>query len=132
MYARDVLPGDRGHFLATIKAALEDETKTMTWPVHDIRGITDTRWVVQNLPAALALPGGVWNFGSEHHESTYTLVKSVLEQLGQESALRRLTPNEEAFADNPRDISMDLGKLNAAGIFFPTTEEGLRMALKEA
>ena len=130
MYARDVLPGDRGHFLATIKEALEDETKTMTWPVHDIRGITDTKWVVQNLPAALALPGGVWNFGSENHGSTYALVKSVLEQLGQESALRRLTPNEEAFADIPRDISMDPGKLNAAGIFFPTTEDGLRMALQ--
>lgn len=132
MYARDSLPGDRGHFLATLKAALEDESKTMTWPVHDIRGITDTKWVVQNLPAALKLPGGVWNFGSANGESTFATVKAVLDKLGQKSALRRLSPNEEAFANGPRDISMDLAKLNAAGIDFPTTLDGLVAALKEA
>ena len=132
MYARDTLPGDRGHFLATIRAALEDESRTMTWPIHDIRGITDTKWVVENLPGALDLPGGVWNFGSENRESTYATVKAVLEELGQASALRRLSPNEEAFRDGPRDLSMDLTKLNAAGILFPSTKEGLLAALIEA
>ena len=47
-----------------------------------------------------------------------------------EEALRRLVPNEEAFAEHPRDISMDLTKLNAAGIFFPNTKEGLTLALQ--
>ena len=43
-----------------------------------------------------------------------------------EDALQRLKPNLEAFGENPRDISMDQTKLNAAGIYFPTTKEALR------
>ena len=56
--------------------------------------------------------------------------RCILEKLGMESALRRLKPNEEAFADNPRNLSMDPAKLQGAGIVFPTTAEGLILALK--
>ena len=131
MYARDTLPGDRGHFLAQLKEALKEPEKILSWPVHDRRGLTDVESVVKNLPKALTLPGGVWNFGSENDRSTHDTVKRLLEETGREDALQRLKPNEEAFADNPRDLSMDLSKLASAGIFFPTTGEGLRMALEE-
>ena len=130
MYARESLPGEHGHFLTTLKAALQDEGMPLTWPVHDRRGLTDVEDVVRNLPGALTLAGGSWNFGSENDSNTYATVKAVLEELGLESALARLKPNEEAFLHHPRDISMDLSKLNAAGIFFPTTKEGLRLALE--
>lgn len=130
MYSSNELPGEHGHFLTTLKAALRDERRALTWPVHDRRGITDVEYVVKNLPEALKLDGGIWNFGSENDGSTYHTVKAVLEELGIESALRRLTPNEEAFADNPRDISMDQRKLEATGIVFPTTRNGLCLALK--
>lgn len=127
MYARDTLPGDRGHFLSRLKEALEDPEKPLSWPVHDCRGLTDVESVVENLPAALKLPGGVWNFGSPNHRSTHDTVKHILETLELD---RPLVPNEEAFSSCPRDLSMDPGKLNAAGIFFPTTAEGLIRALK--
>lgn len=130
MYARDHFSGEHGHFLATLKAALADEKKPLTWPVHDRRGLTDVKFVVRNLPFALELEGGAWNFGSENDRSTYDTVKTVLEELGLESALARLKPNEDAFAGCPRDITMDLTKLNAAGIVFPTTGEGLCRALE--
>ena len=87
--------------------------------------------VVRNLPKALSLPGGVWNFGSENGESTYDTVKSVLECLGLD-AVNRLQPNTEAFADCPRDISMDLAKLRSAGITFPATPDALLDALRSA
>ena len=58
-------------------------------------------------------------------------MKAVLEELEMESALTRLTPNAQAFRDAPRDISLDTGKLRAAGICFPTTFRGLVEALKE-
>ena len=125
MYAKDSYCGEHGHFWTGLKAALEDETKPLTWPIYDRRGLTDTEDVVKNLPGALQLPGGVWNFGSENDCSTYDTVKFVLEEAGLKAALRRLRPNEEAFAENPRDISMDMGKLRAAGIDFPATKEGL-------
>lgn len=132
MYAVDSYPGEHGHFLTALKAALEDESKPLTWPVHDRRGLTDAAYVVENLPKALKLPGGVWNFGSENDRSTYETVKKLLEETGLTGALQRLTPNEEAFAERPRNILMDFTRLNRAGISFPTTTEGLRRALTDA
>lgn len=129
MYAKDSFAGEHGHFLSTLRKSLEDRSLPLTWPVHDHRGLTDVEAVVRNLPQALELAGGVWNFGSENARSTYDTVKRVLEELGLEEALQRLKPNTEAFALQPRDISMDLSRLNRAGIFFPTTEESLRQAL---
>lgn len=131
LYARQDLPGDHGHFLAVLKTSLADESKSLSWPIHDRRGLTDVDVLVRNLPAALELEGGSWNFGSENDSSTHDTLKSVLEDLGMESALRRLKPNMEPFRDNPRDISMDLTKLKSAGIDFPTTRESLRLALIE-
>ena len=125
------LPGEHSHFLATLKEFLNSEAQPLALPVHDRRGLTDVAEVVKHLPAALKLEGGCWNFGGENDGSTYATVKSVLETLGREEALSRLMPNEEAFARNPRDIRMDLSRLHSAGIFFPTTKEGLCMALEE-
>lgn len=126
MYTKESIPGEHGHFLATLKAALADASRELTWPVHDRRGLTDTEDVIRNLPDALRLPGGVWNFGASNDSSTYDTVKFLLQESGMEDALQRLKPNLEAFAENPRDISMDQTKLNAAGIYFPTTKEALR------
>lgn len=130
MYAEKDLPGDHGHFLSTLKAALADESRILTWPVHDRRGLTNVDTVVKNLPAALKLEGGCRNFGSENACSTYDTVRAVLAELGMEKALGRLQPNEDAFSGNPRDITMDLTGLRAAGICFPSTHDGLCMALK--
>ncbi len=129
MYARQDFPHQHGHFLATLKSAIGDESQTLTFPLHDRRGLTDVQDVVKNLPQAMKLPGGVWNFGSENAVSTYETVKSVLEDLGL-NAVKRLKPNMDAFADHPRDISMDLTKLNNAGITFPTSCDSLLHALK--
>lgn len=131
MYSTVSFPGEHGQFLTTLKTVLADETKPLTWPIHDRRGLTDVDTVVNNLPAALKLPGGVWNFGAENSASTYDTVKELLTRLGMSSALARLQPNEAAFANNPRDISMDLTRLNAAGIVFPASLDGLIRAMKK-
>lgn len=131
MYARDSFPGEHGHFFATLTETLENEALPLSWPVYDRRGLTDVKYVVENLEKALALPGGAWNFGSGNDQSTFDTVKSVLEGLGLEKGLGRLTPNVEAFAANPRDITMDQTKLRQVGIVFPTTAEGLRCCLAE-
>lgn len=131
MYAARCHPNEHGHFLTTLQSALEDAEKPLTWPVYDRRGITDVEEVLRNLPAALGLRGGVYNFGSENGENTYATVKAVLETLDMAEALGRLKPNEAAFADHPRDISMDLAKTNAAGITFRTTKQGLLDALRQ-
>lgn len=131
MYDSVSLPGEHGHFLTTLRETLKDAAKVLTWPVYDRRGITDVRYVVENLSKALNLSGGVYNFGSENRESTYDTVRSVLEALQMHEALARLVPNEQAFRDSPRDISIDTTKIKAAGIIFPSTREGLIQVLKE-
>lgn len=131
MYARDSYPGEHGHFLATLAAALREETVPIRWPIHDHRGITDVQEVVQNLPEALSLPAGVYNFGAENDMDTHHTVEAVLNALSLEGALRRLTPNEEAFAQCPRDIRMDLSRAKEKGIGFKNTREGLCAALWE-
>lgn len=131
MYSAVRFPGEHGHFLTALKAALADPQQPLTWPVHDRRGITDVDAVVKNLPSALELPGGVYNFGSENNANPYETVKEILTALSMTEALARLVPNEEAFAESPRDISMDTAKIRKDGIFFPTTREGLLSALKK-
>ena len=130
MYAKVSEPGERGNFLTTLRGSLEDETKALTWPIYDRRGITDVDAVVKNLPAAWNLPGGVYNFGAENRKNTYETVRSVLKQKKLDAALSRLVPNREAFAAGPRDLSMDLAKLRSFGIAFPTTEQCLLEALE--
>ncbi len=131
MYSTQRQPGERSNFLTTLKDALTDETKPLTWPIYDRRGITDVDAVVKNLPQALKLSGGVYNFGSENSVSPYETVKCILETLQMEAPLKRLKPNKEAFRENPRDLSMDLTKLRSAGILFPTTAESLLSALNK-
>ena len=129
MYSRESLPEEHGHFLTVLRAALADEEQTLTWPVHDHRGLTDAEDVIRNFQKAILLPGGIYNFGAENQDNTYETVKKLLEKLELDSALARLRPNEGAFADHPRDISMDTARIQAAGIAFPSTGEGLLRVL---
>lgn len=131
MYAKTSLPNEHSHFLATLQGVLADESRPLLWPIYDRRGITDVADVIKNLPKALELSGGVWNFGSENDSSTYDTVKTVLQELQMDAALLRLQKNEEAFAAQPRDLTMDQSRCKAAGIFFPTTKEALCVALRE-
>ena len=131
MYSPQRLSGDHGNFLTTLLDALKDTSKPLTWPIHDRRGITPVDAVVRQLPAALTLPGGPWNFGGENRDDTYHLVRGLLEELGMDQALARLTPNEAAFAQAPRDMTLDLTKARSAGIDFPSTRAGLLQVLKE-
>lgn len=130
MYAASSSPGDHPHLLTSLRAALKEPSLPLSWPVYDHRGITDADRVVQNLPAALELPAGAYNFGSENDRDTFHTLQSVFSDLGLEDALNRLSPNLTAFADRPRDIRMD-GTLAAShGICFPSTRAGLVHALK--
>ena len=87
--------------------------------------------VIHQLPVALQLPAGVYNFGSGNNANTYRTIQSVLEELNLTDALRRLTPNLQAFSDSPRDIRMDPSLAASYGIHFRSTQECLRDALSQ-
>lgn len=130
MYSSQSLPGEHGHLLTTLSAALKDPSCPLTWPVHDRRGISDADSVVRNLPAALELPAGIYNFGSENDMDTFHTLQAVFTELELTDALKRLIPNRQAFADSPRDIRMDCSLARDHGIFFESTRTELCRALR--
>lgn len=126
MYSTQLLPDEHGHLLTVLRNSLLDTSSLIIRSVHDFRGISDVDDVVRNLPAALGLPAGVYNFGAENDLDTYRTMKSVFEALNLQNMLARLVPDETAHA---RDIRMD-GCLTASyGITFPSTVEGLCRAV---
>lgn len=131
MYATTSLPNEHGHLLASLRATLRDPRLPLSWPVYDHRGITNVEEVIHQLPAALKLPAGVYNFGSGNDANTYSTIQAVLEDLNLTDALRRLTPNLQAFSDSPRDIRMDPALAASHGIHFRSTRDSLRDALSQ-
>ena len=131
MYSTEQFENEHGHFLTALKTAASDTEKRISWPCHDKRGITDTDEVVKNLPAALQLPAGVYNFGAENAYDTHTMLQNVFSCMQREDLLSRLSPNTEAFSASPRDIRMNTERAAAFGIHFKTTADGLQAALRK-
>ena len=118
----------------------------------DYRAVTDIGEVVRNMEKAWELPGGVYNFGSTANGPIYDTVCQAFEMAGipvaegsaafemagisvteggstdmvQLNALDwtgvRLIKNESGTL---RNLTMDTGKLEAAGIRFADTATGL-------
>ena len=115
-------PQEHGDFFRTLADRLRTSAP-LSYPVYDIRGITDVNEVIRNFKSALELNGGIYNFGSPNHRNTYETVRAMFTALGWDP--RSLIKNEEAFAADPRDISMNPGKLNNSGITFSSTLDAL-------
>lgn len=129
MYDRRTLnPGEHSDFLRTLLAKLRT-SETLRYPANDMRGITDVNQVAENLEAAFALKGGVYNFGAPGTKSMFDMVHSLFERLGW--GTERLARDGEAYAESPRDLTMSQEKLNGSGIFFTDTEERLLRILEE-
>jgi len=86
---------------------------------------------VKNLEPAMELPGGVYNFGGESTLSAYEIgsrVFRMLDKNGNRGSL--VVPDETGAGDNPRNLTMDLGKLKSHGISFSETVEGFSRCLE--
>lgn len=102
----------------------------ISFPIYDMRGITDVTEVVKNLEKTFHLPGGIYNFGSSNDKNTYETLCEAFKQLPHaDSSL--LHANTAAFADNHRNICMNIDKITNAGILFPTTCESIVKILKQ-
>lgn len=123
MFAADIREGEHGNLVTNVRRSVERGEK-VRFPVYDYRSITDVWDVVRNMEAAFSIPPGIYNFGSENHFSTYQVAEILFEAMGWDRQL--LERNEEAFADRPRNLRMDMGKAGKAGIRFCSTEEAIR------
>lgn len=113
---------EHGDFIRTLALRLRT-SDVLTYPVNDVRGITDVNEVVRNLEKCTELGGGIYNFGSPNDKNTYETVFAMFTELGWDT--ERLRKDQESFRAAPRDISMDQKKLNAGGITFPSTFDSL-------
>ncbi len=111
------LPTHRNLLIRLLAAGTRGETLTLS--ATDFRGITYAGQVLENLPNAFALPGGVYNFGSGGIHSVIQIAEGWRKALG----LTRtdLRPVE----DTPRSLCMDPAKAAAARIVFDDSISGI-------
>ena len=129
MYDREQLsPKEHGNFLMGFLKSLR-QGQAMVYPVCDFRGITDVRLVAEKLEQTFSLPGGVYNFGSGNNFNMCETVFRLLQSCG--ISTDRLTANQEAFKEHPRDIRIRTEKAEQYGIFFPDTLVRLTEVLRE-
>ena len=101
-------------------------------PLHfstrEFRGITWIEDIVKNIPYALHLPTGVYNFGAENLLNTYETAYEYAEILGID-ADRLIIADTERFPEHIRNISISMEKAHKASdgkIIFRNTIEGLK------
>lgn len=128
MYDKNkILPNEHGHYWNGIRKTV-DQNLTVSYSENQYRGITYVKTVVENLEKTFTLPGGAYNFGSMNTLSNYELAKFAVELLGG-SRLQVKKSEFEGKGKPLNSLRMDQTKINAAGIYFPSTAEGLAMCL---
>ena len=110
--------------LNLIKAALYG--KKLCFSSRDYRGITYVRQAVENLLPTMALPGGVYNYGSENRYDMAATARTFAEAMQ--------LPNADCLietVDWQRNLSMDCSKLRGYGVEFDSTQDGIYHCLKD-
>lgn len=106
------------------------EHKTIQAATHEFRSVTYVWEVVKNIEKALSLPGGIYNFGSGNATNSHQLYLSAAGTLGLKEPHLWILPDEERFADQTRNLTMDCTLIESFGIRFNDSLEGLKEALK--
>ncbi|MDO4211307.1 MAG: sugar nucleotide-binding protein [Bacteroidales bacterium] len=107
-----------------------DEGTTVKAATHEYRGVTNVWEVVRNMEKAIELPGGIYNFGSGNALNSHTLFLEAAKLLGFGDASAWILPDEERFAEQPRNLTMDPSRIEQHGIHFHDSVEGIEQALK--
>lgn len=90
---------------------------------HEHRGMSNVWTVAENICRCLDIPGGVYNFGSANTCNSFDTFTSCAKLMGLPDGI--VVKDEERFADQPRNLVMDCGRIEARGIFFPDTLQAL-------
>ena len=122
-------PGMRTHnnFVLNFHNAIENGTP-LRFATREFRGITWINEVVSNIPHALHLPGGVYNFGAENLLNTYETALGYARISGTD-ADKFIIADTERFPEHVRNISISMKKAYDASegkIRFKDTLEGLK------
>lgn len=103
--------------LLNLKKAWENG-ETLKAAVHEYRGITYVWEVVKNLGKMLHAPGGIYNFGSENTECSYHTFLKFAKQIKLPHPEEWILADEERFAAQDRNLSINISKIRQLGIDF--------------
>ncbi|MBQ8160710.1 MAG: sugar nucleotide-binding protein [Clostridia bacterium] len=109
---------NRGNFLVNM---LRGGAQSYSSVQH--RGLTYVREVAEMVRAAMQLPGGVYNFGSDHDLTMLETARWLKEELG--------LPVELTDAGERHHLWMDCKKARDHGICFHSTIDGLRQCISD-
>lgn len=114
------------NFVVNVHHAIANHV-SLTFATREYRGITWVDEVVRNMPYAMELPGGVYNFGAENIFNTYETACAYLDILGVPHDM--LHADVDRFPVHIRNLSISMSKAYEASggrICFRNTVEGLR------
>lgn len=84
---------------------------------RQFRGITYLKEVAENMEKAIALPGGVYNFGSETTKSMYDITQEFVDLLGKKVMLEDISAKHNLW--------MNCDKAKKYGVNFRSVTDGL-------
>ncbi len=112
----DVPQPERPSFLSQLQS-----NSIMKLSDKEYRGITWVMEVVEQIEKICDLPGGIYNAGSPNKFTTYETGCRVVQQLKKNN----LTATEIEKGDWPRNLAMDISKIEKYGIHFSDTIDRL-------
>ena len=109
-----------GHYLKKSNYFMNilNATESVGFSSRQYRGITYVKEVAENLEKVIALPGGVYNFGSETTQSMYAITREFLDLIGKDIRLEDVPPRHNLW--------MNCQKARKFGVEFSSVEAGLR------
>lgn len=127
------------NIMVNLKQAYDAGT-TLCAATHEFRGVTNVWDVVRNMEKTFALPGGVYNFGSTYTPTvmpgmptsplnSHTLFCEVARLMGFDAPDTWILPDDECFAEQPRNLTMDLSLIERHGIHFADILRGIAEAI---
>lgn len=106
-----------------------DEGTIVKAATHEYRGVTNVWDVVRNIEKTFLLPGGIYNFGSPNVHDSHTLFLEAAALLGFDDAPAWILPDADRFAEQPRNLTMDLSLIERHGIHFADILRGIAEAI---
>ena len=107
-----------------------DEGSALKVATHEYRGVTYVWEVVKNLERAIALPGGIYNFGCPNSLNSHSLFTEAAQLMGLSHPAAWILPDAERFAEQARNLTMDCARIEAHCIHFPDSLAGIQAALR--
>ena len=107
------------YFMKVMKAQ-----DSVTASSKQYRGVTYVKEVAENIPKAMLLPGGAYNYGSETTKCMYDITKDFLALIGKDIRIEDVPPPST-------NLLLNCQKARNGGVIFSDVDEGLRKCAKD-